>query len=39
LLDRAEILEDVRVAESEIDAGKGVAHSKAKVAVLARLRR
>jgi len=38
LLDRAELLEDIRVAESEVAAGKGVPHSKAKAAVLARLR-
>jgi len=38
LLDRAELLDDVRVAEGELAAGRGVAHSKAKAAVLARLR-
>ncbi len=38
LLDRAELLEDIRVAESEVAAGKGLSHSKAKAAVLARLR-
>jgi hypothetical protein len=38
LLDRAELLDDVRIAETEVAAGEGVAHSKAKAAVLARLR-
>lgn len=38
LLDRAELLDDVRIAEAEVAAGKGIAHSKAKAAVLARLR-
>ncbi|MBX3147770.1 MAG: type II toxin-antitoxin system Phd/YefM family antitoxin [Gemmatimonadales bacterium] len=38
LLDRAELLEDIRVAESEVAAGKGLPHAKAKAAVLARLR-
>ena len=38
LLERAQLLEDVRIAEAEIAAGRGVAHSKAKTAVLARLR-
>jgi prevent-host-death family protein len=38
LVDRAELLEDVRVAEAEIEAGRGVAHGKARAAVLARLR-
>ncbi len=39
LVDRAELLEDVRVAEVEIVAGKGVSHSRAKAAVLGALRR
>ncbi|HEX9728910.1 MAG TPA: type II toxin-antitoxin system Phd/YefM family antitoxin [Gemmatimonadales bacterium] len=38
LLDRAALLDDVRIAEAEVAAGKGIAHSKAKAAVLARLR-
>jgi len=38
LLDRAELLDDVRVAEAEVADRKGKAHSKAKAAVLARLR-
>ena len=38
LLDRAELLDDIRVAEAEVAAGRGVAHSRAKAAVLARLR-
>jgi len=38
LLDRAELLDDVRVAEDEVAAGRGVAHSRAKAAVLARIR-
>lgn len=38
LLERAELLDDVRVAEAEVAAGRGVTHSKAKAAVLARLR-
>ena len=33
LVDRAELLEDVRVAEAEIAAGKGVSHRRAKAAV------
>jgi len=37
MLDRAELLEDVRVAEMELAAGKGVSHTKAKAAVLRRL--
>jgi prevent-host-death family protein len=38
LLERADLLEDVRVAESEVSAGKALAHTKAKAAVLDRLR-
>ena len=38
LLDRAELLDDVRVAEDEVAAGRGVTHSRAKAAVLARIR-
>jgi len=38
LIERAELAEDVRAAESEIAAGQGVAHSKARALVLARLR-
>jgi prevent-host-death family protein len=38
LLERAELLEDVRIAEAEVASGRGMAHSKAKAAVSARLR-
>lgn len=38
LVDRAELLDDVRAAEAEIAAGQGVGHGRAKAAVLARLR-
>lgn len=38
LLERAELLDDVRVAEAEVAAGRGLSHTKAKAAVLARLR-
>jgi antitoxin YefM len=38
LLDRAEFLDDVRIAEAEVAAGKGVAHARAKATILARLR-
>jgi len=38
LLERAELLDDVRVAEAEVAAGRGVSHTKAKAAVLGRLR-
>jgi antitoxin YefM len=38
LLDRAKLLDDVRVAESEIAEGKGVAHGRAKSAVLGALK-
>ena len=38
LLERAELLDDVYVGEAEVAAGRGVAHTKAKAAVLARLR-
>jgi prevent-host-death family protein len=38
LVDRAELLDDVRAAEAELEAGHGVGHGKAKAAVLARLR-
>ena len=34
LVDRAELLEDVRMAEAEIAAGKSVSHRRAKAAVL-----
>jgi len=39
LLDRAALLEDIRVAEMEVAAGKGVPHSKARAAVLRQLRK
>jgi len=38
LVERAELPEDVRAAEAEIEAGRGLAHARAKAAVLARLR-
>lgn len=38
LVERAELLEDVRAAEAEIEAGRGLAQGRAKAAVLARLR-
>lgn len=38
LLERAELLDDVRVAEVEVAAGRGLSHAKAKAAVLTRLR-
>ena len=38
LLDRAELLDDVHSAEAEVAAGRGLAQSKAKAAVVARLR-
>ncbi len=38
LLEEIELLRDVRRAEEEIEAGKGVAHGKARAAVLKRLR-
>lgn len=37
--DRLELLEDIRAAEAELARGEGVAHGKAKAAVLSRLRR
>ena len=39
LVDRAELLEDDRVAEAEIAAGKGVSHTRAKATVLGAIRR
>ena len=38
LVERAELLEDVRAAEAEVAAGRGVAHGRAKATVLGRLR-
>ena len=38
LLERVELAEDVRTADAQIAAGKGVAHGKAQALVLARLR-
>ncbi len=38
LLDRAALLEDIRVAETEVAEGKGVPHGKARATVLRRLR-
>ena len=39
LLERAEVLEDIRIAEEQIAAGEGVEHEEAKRQVLARLAR
>ena len=39
LVERAEVLEDIRVAEEQIARGEGVEHEDAKQQVLARLRR
>ena len=38
LLDKLELLEDVRQAEVQLARGRGLAHLRAKAAVLARLR-
>jgi hypothetical protein len=39
LVERAEVLEDIRVAEEQIARGEGVEHEAARELVLARLRR
>lgn len=39
LVERAEVLEDIRVAEEQIARGEGVEHYEARERVLARLRR
>ncbi|MEO8453319.1 MAG: type II toxin-antitoxin system Phd/YefM family antitoxin [Gemmatimonadota bacterium] len=39
LVDRAELLEDVRVAEAEVASGNGVSHRRAKASVLGAIRR
>ena len=39
LVERAELLEDIRVAEEEIKAGKGIPHSKIKEELMARFKR
>lgn len=39
LVERAELLEDIRVAEEEIKAGKGIPHSKIKEVLLADFKR
>jgi len=39
LVERAELLEDIRVAEEEIKAGNGIPHSKIKEVLLARFKR
>lgn len=39
LVDRAELVDDVRAAEAEVAASKGVSHRRAKVAILAAIRR
>lgn len=38
LVERAEVLEDIRVAEEQIARGEGIEHDEAKQQVLARLR-
>jgi prevent-host-death family protein len=38
LLDRAQLLEDIRVAEAEVAAGHAVSHTKAKASIRAQLR-
>ncbi|MDO8667131.1 MAG: type II toxin-antitoxin system Phd/YefM family antitoxin [Gemmatimonadales bacterium] len=38
LLDRLELLQDIRQAEAQLARGRGVAHSRAKAGVLAHLR-
>lgn len=38
LVERAELAEDVRIAEGQLERGKGVAHAAAKKQVLKRLR-
>lgn len=37
LMERLELLEDVQVAEGQLDAGRGVAHGEAEAQVLSRL--
>jgi prevent-host-death family protein len=39
LVERAELLEDIRVAEEEIKAGKEIPHSEVKAELLARFKR
>ena len=39
LLERAEVLEDIRIAEEQIARGEGIEHDEAKRQVLARLAR
>jgi len=39
LVERAELLEDIRVAEEEIKAGKGIPHSKIKEELMGRFKR
>ena len=39
LVERTEVLEDIRVAEEQIARGEGIEHDEAKRQVLARLRR
>lgn len=39
LLERAELAEDVRTAEAQIAAGRGIPHGKARALLLSRLRR
>jgi len=39
LVEKAELLEDIREAEAEIKAGKGIPHSKVKADLLARFKR
>jgi antitoxin YefM len=39
LVDELELLRDVRKAEKQLDAGRGIAHAKARSKILSRLRR
>ncbi|MGZ9145895.1 MAG: type II toxin-antitoxin system Phd/YefM family antitoxin [Nitrospira sp.] len=39
LVEKAELLEDIREAETEIKAGKGIPHTKVKADLLARFKR
>ncbi len=39
LVERAELLEDIRVAEEELKAGKGIPHTKIKDELMARFKR
>jgi prevent-host-death family protein len=39
LVERAEVAEDVRLAEKQLDEGKGLAHAAARKEILGRMRR